>query len=238
MRPPLIISLFCFILSSPQAQARDVYGCPRFEAPEITVNIITAPPKINHDNDLSGIRRIADNNKKDIALGDNEIPVGLTSAAMSLGTQYRIMTAKSQKDPMVCSQMTKLEIDYGFEETTIYMPTELKRHTCSYQAVLRHEYKHVNTDRAFIKRTAPRLRKELKKIAKKLGVVRSGSTKFAQKKISKELDKKVKALGKKYSAQRRKWQKRVDTPQEYKRIGKSCGGRLNKIITKAQGLWK
>ena len=232
----LFIALTAFFASN-QATARPYHKCPKFENPKVTITLLSAKPTINHENDLSGIRNIAQKNKHDIALGTNETPVGLTSAALIMNSSFKIMTASSQTSPMSCSQVTQLNVNLGFEKTTIYMPTDLKKHTCAYHAVLGHEKKHVRTDKAFLKSIVPEIKRELSWAIRGLGTIRSGSQKYASDKISKTLNKKLHALGQKFATRRRSWHKRVDTPQEYKRVGRSCGGTLRDIVQEASKAW-
>lgn len=230
-----LCALLAFALTPTDSHARSS-RCPKFKTPKIYIKTVTAPPDINHRNDLGGIRRIAKSNKKDMSISNKETPVGLTEAAMSLDSSFRIRTSKSPRDPMTCAQITKLTVTYGFHETTIYMPTELKSYTCGYSVVLNHEKKHVATDKKFLRHAAPRIRRDLEKVVRKLGVIRSGSSGGAQQRLSTQLDKEVSAIGNRYAKERRKWHEKVDTPQEYKRISRSCGGRIRKIVSKAKSL--
>ncbi len=238
MRTLLLFFVLTAFFTPNQAKARPYHKCPKFENPKITITLLNAKPTINHKNNLAGIRDIAQKNKRDIALGTNETPVGLTSAALVINSNFRIMTASSQASPMSCSKVTQLNINLGFEKTTIYMPTELKEFTCAYHSVLGHERKHVRTDKAFLKSIIPEIKRELSWAIRGLGVIRSSSQKYASEKISKVLNNKLQALGKRFATRRRSWHKRVDTPQEYKRVGRSCGGTLRDIVQEASESWR
>lgn len=234
----IALFLLGILLAPSSSLAKSTYGCPQFQAPEITVNILKRTVETDHTNDLAGIRHIAQSNKKDIAMSEGETPVGLASAALEFRSKYRAMTISQPKDPMVCTQITNVTVDFGFEEATIYMPTELKRHTCGYQTVYRHELKHIKMDYAFVKYVKPRLERDIQNLLRKIGVIRSGTRKISQKKASDAFSKGFTKLQSKYAKLRASWQKRVDTPHEYRTLSRSCDGRLNETVQKAIRLWK
>jgi len=216
------------------AFANRSYDCSKYKETEITINKIISSAKTDHNHNLYEIRKIALKNKTDIALSKEETPVGLTSAALIFETQYQIITSKSSNDIMTCAQIKKIKINFGFEKTTIYMPIEIKENTCEYNSVLNHEKKHVKKDLSFIKYAYPYIKKDIINLMRKIGVIRSGSSTNAKRRITKKIDDKMNYLAKKYSSIRHKMQRKIDTPQEYKRLSNSCHGRIKNIVRKSK----
>ena len=225
----LLCALFLF-LPAP-AGAAQANGCPDFQPPSISVKQLVAAPTVNDTFDLASIRQLAIDGGQKIAGSTHEIPVGVTAANLKLESQFEIHFEMPPNDPMVCAHISALELRIGFDDTVIYMAREVPFDSCGYKTVFNHELEHVRTDRALIEAYAPHLPETLHKAVREIGVIRASSTKAAEKEITNIVDRYFADLGVALSEVRQNQQMKIDTPEEYERLGKSCDGELGKLIS-------
>ncbi len=135
---------------------------------------------------------------------------------------------------MVCAQVTKFDLQFGFEDTTVYVARELPRHSCGYQAVLTHENRHVEADRAVMRYYMNILPDALRQGLRNTGVIRAASARDASDRLRVAMDRIIKNLSDQLSTQRRIQQQRIDAPGEYERISASCNGEISRIVSRAR----
>lgn len=211
--------------------ATQANGCPDFQPPSISVKQLVATPSVNDTLDLASIRQLAIDGGQRIAGSTHEIPVGVTAANLKLESQFEIHFEIPPNDRMVCAYISALELRIGFDDTVIYMAREVPFDSCGYKTVFDHEMDHVRTDRALIEAYAPHLPETLHRAVQEIGVIRASSTKAAEKEITNIVDRYFADLGVALSTVRQNQQMKIDTPEEYERLGKSCDGELGRLIS-------
>lgn len=209
------------------------YGCPAYKEAQVTVTPLYVPPRYDDGESLSAIGRMAGESHRSPS-GALEIPVGLTAASMALKSSFEVSSSGQRNDPMVCAQVTKFDLQFGFEDTTVYVARELPRHSCGYQAVLAHENRHVEADRAVMRYYMNILPDALRQGLRNTGVIRAASARDASERLRVAMDRIVKNLSDQLSAQRRIQQQRIDAPGEYERISASCNGEIRRIVSRAR----
>ncbi len=133
-------------------------------------------------------------------------------------------------DRTVCAQFAQYDFNIEIPEVTVYVAREFSASSCSYDAVLEHEMKHVDAAKAFLPRYAEKASKQLKEYFRQLGVVYAHSEEEARKIIAindENLNNYLKNLGNEFLTNT------VDTPEEKKRIANSCNGETKRIFEQA-----
>ncbi|NCC03878.1 MAG: hypothetical protein EOM37_07515 [Proteobacteria bacterium] len=226
----ILFFTFALALGSFPVVAATPNGCTSFIRPQVVVRKIAQMPKIDASKSLAEIRAIAATNNPNLAVSTRETPVGLTAATMKIETSFQVTSKSSTILQAICGQITKVEMTFGFDDTTIYMPREISSGSCAYNQVLEHENKHVTVDRMIVESYAPYVQNELNRIVQAIGVVRGQNPYDVESMLRQTLNKKVEEIGQYLTAQRSEAQDRVDTPQEYERLSKSCGGDISGIV--------
>lgn len=222
-----------FALTPLPAQARDAYGCPRFEQPEIIIRPILDPPRYDISKNLSTLLAMGQaEDRSKFSNTESETPVGLTAASLTFNTEYQIITTIAPNDNMICSQIKSFTLDFGFNDTTIYLASELPRNSCSFRQVLDHELKHVRMDQRLVKIYTQKFPAIFTKAIRQVGTLRTASSDEAKRKIKRTISNYISGLSKSLSGVREKYQRNVDTKGEYERLRRSCNGKLEQLIRK------
>lgn len=222
--------LLAFSMTAIPAYAMHPNGCPDYIPPNVVINPLDAPPKLDETLNLASIRLMALDHKKDLSGAQHDTPVALTAASLQLGSHFEITVRGRSDDPLVCAQIKSFKLDFGFNDTTVYMARELERGTCAYDTVLDHERRHIATDRLLVQSIAPNLETQLRDAIASIGVIRASSGQVAQTQIHRMLQDYLRALGASLSQVRQKHQSMIDTDDEYERLSRSCDGALGALI--------
>lgn len=148
----VVATLITVMASAPAAGQGG--ACPPARAP-IQLNFTTqAPePQLNHRLTLAGI---ANESRSMGSPGENTRPVGLTSVRTFAGVEGRTSTVK--RGERYCSYLTSVGVKFGWEEMTVFIPSEYEAGSCEYRAVIDHENQHVSIIRAALREFAPKAR--------------------------------------------------------------------------------
>ncbi len=225
--------LFFVFLASP-VSAGQTHDCPPFEEATIIVKPLLPKPQIDTSRKLAALRRMSLNEDPTrFSSIQHETPVGLTAANLKLNSSYQIVTKISSRDHKVCAQIGSFDLTFGFDDTIVYIANELPYGSCSYKTVLGHEFQHVKIDRTLVSLYARKFPKLLRKAVKEIGMVQASSAHRAESMIRDRVTRYMQDLGKSLSAVREKYQKKIDTKEEYARLSKSCNGKLSEITSRA-----
>jgi hypothetical protein len=205
------------------------YGCQPYQEPFISVTPAVSPERYDNSLGLEQIQAMAGRPDTTYA-GMREFPVGLTAANLRLNSSFEVMTRIMPGDPMVCAQISRLEMRPGLEDTTVYLARELPQPSCGFDAVLEHESRHVATDRWLLAAYVPQLHDLLAGELRRLGVVRASSAAVAEALLRAALNEYLGALGASIAVERERRQKQIDSPGEYQRLTATCNGELARLI--------
>lgn len=223
------VFLFFLLFIPLPAAAQDARGCPTFEDPDIAIELVQTPPRLNTDRVQSTLAQMSGDDPTNLSSGQHEVPIGLTVAALSLKSSYNVRTSARRGDPMVCAQIAAFTLRFGFEDTTIYIAHEIPKATCGYNEILAHERRHVETDRLFLEAYKQLLPNLLGDAIRKIGVIRASSSPMAEQRLHEIIAPYLRDLGASLAQARAKRQAEIDTPEEYRRLTESCAGALAKI---------
>ncbi len=229
----IFIAIFLF---SSTTHAMEANGCPDYTEPNISIKQLVVAPRFNDTFDLRAIRALAAQGGANITSTAHETPVGLTAASLKLDTRYEVNFTSAPHDSMVCAQVTQMNLNFGFDDTTVFIAKEIPYGSCSYEVVLAHELQHVKTDRLLVDVTMPVLSGYIRSALKQVGVVRASSPQSAEQHLKNTINDYMAGLGANLSKVRVNQQALIDTETEYDRISKSCDGALGEMI--AASRWR
>ncbi len=212
---PLLISL-----PAPAA----AFECPRFKKPTVKVRPLVKEPRYDYSKNLDTLLAMGQEGRSRFSNTEKETPVGLTAASLKFDTKYQIITTTSPLDKSVCAQIKNFTLSFGFDDTTVFVASELPRNSCSFREVLEHELKHVNMDRKLVHVYSEKFQPMFFNLVRGIGTIHASSSLDAEKKIRREVSTYVNGLSTSLSKVRFKYQMGVDTKTEYERLRRSCNG--------------
>ena len=225
--------LIPLLFAAPACHGMQANGCDDYTEPNVSVKQLVISPQYNHTLDLANIRRLAIEGGNNVASGQHETPVGLTAASLKLDSRFQINIKSRGDDPLVCAQISDFELNFGFDDTIVYVASELPYGSCSYGVVLEHEMRHVQTDLFVVQSYLPILPNLLREAVRYVGTIRASSAEVAEEQIRSSISRYMGDLGKSLSQVRQKYQGQIDSKDEYLRISKSCDYALSKFVKDA-----
>ena len=122
-----------------------------------------------------------------------------------------------------CYYPSKITIDTGFKDTTIYLSNRLKSGTCRFELTKRHEHTHLALGKAGLEAQIAVLRKMLPSVIKKNGTVVSEESKdMVEQELFDAYNKEINELRQMIADITAKEQQKLDTKENYIRETKLC----------------
>lgn len=220
--------LFALVLV-PSAAHAQTGQCPTYTEPDIVITPAFAPFEIDHEADA---KKIVELRIKNNIGQEQDIPAGLTSFSFSLrGDGHNQMFEKADGD--VCAQVSKYNLSMSVTKTIVYLASELPKDSCEYNAILDHEYKHIDAVKAVLRDVLPLTERHIREYLRHLGMVRAPTAAEAEARINTIFGAYVTELNKSLLEVSDKMGRSVDTPEERANLEKACGGNLSKTINDA-----
>jgi hypothetical protein len=121
-----------------------------------------------------------------------------------------------------------IEIKLTYPPIVMYVSRELRPGSCAYEEVLAHEMRHLNAYLDYLPKAESRVRLALeRRFENKPLYARIGQ---AQSLLQREIDRGWMPYIKSEMAKVEALQAAIDSPQEYARLGKVCGGEVQSLI--------
>jgi len=263
MNARLIFSIGLLVLYPALARANGG-ECPAYVAPEISVTPIFEEPQINHAFQirelkmLSGGGAVTTEDQKALLTQESSRVGGMTQyifapenrgTIQSHMTTYRgltkfdpaiqsndVVTSHSSASNSICAQVSTIGLSLVVKDATIYIGNEFPPDSCSYQTILEHELKHVETAKVFLNTFAPVVENRMRDFLGGLGVVHvrgDPSGQEAQNRIDRDLGAFVTSLSLELENALVLMQSKVDSREEYARVAQSCGGETQRIFNQS-----
>jgi hypothetical protein len=125
-----------------------------------------------------------------------------------------------------------IEIKLHYPPIVVYVSREFRPGSCAYEEVLAHEMRHLNAYLDYLPRAEARVRTALqRRFEDKPLYARIGQ---AQSLLQREIDRGWMPYIKSEMAKVEAAQAAIDSPQEYARLGKVCGGEVQSLIRPVQ----
>ena len=193
------------------------------ESPQIIVKLATAPTKY-----------IKTRNAYDLTSMHNTgggVTLGLAGGPISITVRGQFQSTSLKNN--ACVELKKLEVLF-WAKPEVHIANNFKKGSCEYREVLGHEQKHIRTLRQFVKQQAPKLKREVRKIVKSTRTqykVKDTQASTAQKKIEKQIFKRLEAYQNRIMPVLQARQKAIDTPEEYRRVAARCDNWGRKLVS-------
>lgn len=200
-----------------------------YQEPSITVKPIFAQPKLDTSVPMRNIKSLANDHT---ALGVHDVSVGLTASSLGMNSSFEVKT--EGRGSNLCAQISRLNLEIGFKDTTIYLASELEPHSCGYETVLEHEWKHVTTDQQVLAAYLPQLSTLIGNALRQIGSIPTRSAEEAETMLRQVVNDYLGKLAANLASLREREQLAVDTPEEYRRISLSCDGQIQRLAN----MWK
>ena len=125
-----------------------------------------------------------------------------------------------------------IEIKLYYPPIVVYVSRELRPGSCAYEEVLAHEMRHLNAYLDYLPKAEARVRLALaRRFEDKALYARVGQ---AQDLLQREIDRGWMPYIKSEMAKVEGLQAAIDSPQEYARLGKVCGGEVQSLLRPVQ----
>lgn len=205
--------------------------CPRLAPPTVTIKREQAP--LVYDFAEKSPQLTVRLRKNDTAAGSpNESAYGLAHVRLSYDYQYSFSYVTAS-DGAVCAGVTSVEGSFGFSERRVFIAGELPAGTCIHREVMGHEMQHVAVDDRLLDEVMPSLRRRIADTVNRIGMVRARSLEAAKQTLRGHIDGTFKAAYDEFWGRRKRAQAQVDTQAEYRRIGRSCNGEMQRYARSA-----
>lgn len=207
--------------------------CPAFRPPQISIVPLPSQPRYDLEHNLAAMQTMVGQQREAFSSTDHEIPVGLTEAQLKLDSHFEVLINRPSTMDPVCAQISSFELRFGFEDTKVYLASELPQGSCSFQTVLQHEHRHVDMDNYLVRKYGEAFPDMLRQAVTEIGVIRASSPEAAQAKLRDLVHQYMNDLGASLTQVRQKYQQTIDTKDEYSRISTSCNGEMSEILRMA-----
>lgn len=204
-------------------ESRDRLDCPRGPVPQYAVRTFLAQPKIDDSLSLDQIARLMKVDFRHMALGATE----------SREVVFGLITVKTMASAKggVCAYPTRIVVTLGLTARKIHIASEFaEREPCVYNEVLGHEERHVALDDQLMRAAAESLRGTAAKRFRDTYGVWGRNPASARRNLQRRLERDEDTLRADIKAIRlAAHAKKIDTPQERRRLVNACGRRLARL---------
>ena len=123
-----------------------------------------------------------------------------------------------------CFWVKDIDVLLRYETPDVYIAREYRRGSCNYKVTLEHEMQHVKVARKYLGRFVTKMRSTLTSllIPKPKSAVVIESPAKAKHEAEELLEKLIYSVYKQLRIEIGKAQAKVDSPREYKRVGRKC----------------
>jgi hypothetical protein len=143
--------------------AAQAMRCPVIGSqPQTEVQLTSRNTALNTSKPVRELRQLSAN-----SLGHQ--PLGLYLARFSSGVQ--ISYDLKREGDEICVWITRVQVQIGYDDRTIYVGNEFVKDGCEYKAILSHEAKHAVTDDSVLAEYNSRFRKNVGEAALNSGMV-------------------------------------------------------------------
>ncbi len=222
------LSLMAFFVLMTATVTGDAATCAP-QAVTVTVTPLIGGSSINNEHQQASMQQLS-------GIGDGmlhgTVPLALGLTLTRVINTTRI-SAYLQNDFIgngACGSLAALDVEFGFEPHTIYIPAEFAPQSCAYNAIYAHEARHVATDRAVLEDHLPILQAHIKQAVATIAPVYGVDSAAVQATLKAQIEQIMEAEMQSFSRGRERAQARVDSAEEYAMVSQSCGGIIRQII--------
>tara|TARA_Y100001934_G_scaffold18405_1_gene21516 strand:+ start:29 stop:733 length:705 start_codon:yes stop_codon:yes gene_type:complete len=214
------LSVFMVVFYAPMAQA----DCPNKGAPSIAIKMSSTSIEYDFSKSQDQLQNFKIDTKSPYDNTAHTKVGGLMNGEISVNSQVSFGWAQNKRDGSSCYWYNDIEVKMHIRPI-IFIASEHEKGTCSHNAIMEHEMKHVKVDRAMLKKYSDLIESDLRKVVRKVGTVgpvSRRSTERARSKMMRIVEKTVNNRTEAMYAERRKLQQAVDSLEEYERVQAQC----------------
>lgn len=216
----LTMAFILSLLPHLQAHAAD---CSALPPPAVTVTQLESPVVLDT---TQNYRTITVLGQQDLQ-GDHRV-LGLTKGTSQINVSVKMPYIADASGRWECFS-PQITLTYGYAPMTVYIAREFPPDSCAYNEIYAHEMKHVAAYQEHAKAMAPLFNDALTKRFMTKSVWH-GTASIARTNIESEINERWIAYFRSKLDSVSVTQKKIDSPQEYGRIAKSCEGAIEKVI--------
>jgi len=213
-----VLGLVLLIAAALPAAANGM-RCPVIgNQPTVEVAVISRNTALNTRKPVRDLKQLSAN-----SLGHQ--PLGLYMAKFTSGVQINYDLRREGDE--ICVWVTKVQVQIGYDDRTIYVAKDFDKDSCEYKAILSHEAKHAVTDDSVLAEFNGRFRKNVGDAAIDGGMIGPVKRIFlddSKQRLAELVQKAFDRTFEDFQAARARAQKTVDTPEEYGRVKRICPG--------------
>lgn len=212
-----------------QNVAVESVSCGKGIKPEIEVSVGTDEIEYDYSKNSKQLSAIKTDTKSPYPPGVDTVTEGLRTDTPSIETKIRWMTETEQRSRMSCMQFESINVHIHLKPK-IMIAREYKQGEC-YDAILKHERKHVQVDREVMNKYARVIGRTVKSIADRSGMTGPfpvAETDKLQQQSSRDVSRAIDHIQSAMMNELNHRQQEVDSLQEYERVGKICGNPAKK----------
>jgi len=223
------------LLPSP-VLAQDV--CPAPRPAQFHIQILNPEPLVDGTQSIAWIsdrlRRNARGWQRDPRLDRFIHAMGLT--LVQWGTDIAVSGIAGPRQGRQCFVATELYVRFGLQAHLVFIAREIPRGSCLWRDVYAHEMRHVGVNRESIRAAAALLTTTVETLARQ-GISTEGPTvAAAQQQALERLRAAVRRAETYFEQRSTRGHASIDTPEEYERTSRACGGEAQHLLRRLQRL--
>ena len=224
----LVLALLCWAAAATQAATRTEFQARCEHTVGETLSVLTGTQNGFRIDNTVGFRGLTAMKGR---ARPGQVVLGLTrtESIVSINVGGRLLTDPASGYECIAPH---IEIKLYYPPIVVYVSREFRPGTCAYEEVLAHEMRHLNAYLDYLPKAEARVRLALaRRFEDKPLYARIGQ---AQSLLQREIDRGWMPYIKSEMAKVEALQAAIDSPQEYARLGKVCGGEVQSLLRPVQ----
>jgi hypothetical protein len=223
MKTLLALVLLCWALSA-SAQPRSAFQARCEDSIGETLSVLTGVQNGFRIDNSVGYRSLTVM-KGRARPGQYVLGLTRTESRVSINVGGRLLSDRASGYECIAPH---IEVRLTYPPIVVYVSREFRPGSCAYEEVLAHEMRHLNTYLDYLPRVEAKVRAALaQRFESKPLYARTGQ---AQALLQREVDRGWMPYIKNEMAKVEALQAAIDSPQEYARLGKVCGGEVQLLL--------
>ena len=215
------VSVLLITLMSPWAGWAQA-GCGFRPLPLVRVQINERPLKIDHQFSAAALYAMPNNTQ--VRMTGKDHIGGLTQSEINANVTLSFDSETTFLAGNGCLWVTTLTVQMSLSPV-VFIASDWPEGDCRYQAMLEHEMKHVETDRAVLKEFQSRMTNNFRSMIQPVaaqGPMASSSMYQAQENLVARVNQRLQSEMADLQQERDRRQQAIDTPEEYRALGARC----------------
>jgi hypothetical protein len=212
----LALSLLCLAMPGLASRA-EAGSCPAVRQPaSVSVTTLLPPPPEDHTTSYHDLSKESLRRK----LKPTEDAMGVSSS--TLGYEFQPSFKSVAHAGQNCFYLSSLNLQFGYSRRLVQIAREVPEHSCMYNEIREHEYKHVTVDNAIVTDNLAMVTSSLKTFVASYGPIAAADAEDAGRQFKAALKSAIKPTILHLYDLIEAAQDKVDTDAEYARVDNAC----------------